>query len=138
MPPETGSGEEGSETEKGLVAAASMTSQMLRPMRPKSPFSSFTEDDVDAPVNVLQELRCFGDARVGHRHDAIDDHSVQGRCHFTAGWSQTPDHLGMVRVLKSWLFGSSRSGEKARWKSRPARRPPASRMGRSTSSVVPG
>ena len=50
-----------------------------------------------------------------------------------------PTTFGVVFVVQSVRPGSTRSGEKARWKSAPASRPlPRSRIGRSTSRVVPG
>ena len=50
-----------------------------------------------------------------------------------------PTTLGVLLVVKSVRPGSTRSGEKARWKSTPAVSPePASRIGASSSRVVPG
>ncbi len=52
--------------------------------------------------------------------------------------SSAPTTLGMVLVLWLLLPGSSRSGEKARNTSSPTLQPPASRIGCTTSRVVPG
>jgi hypothetical protein len=49
-----------------------------------------------------------------------------------------PTTFGMLRVVKVALPGSTRSGEKARKKSRPALRPLSSSFGWTSSSVVPG
>ena len=49
-----------------------------------------------------------------------------------------PTTLGTLCVWNVGLPGSTRSGENARKKSRPARSPPRSSAGRRTSSVVPG
>ena len=49
-----------------------------------------------------------------------------------------PTTLGMVRVENFSLPGSSRSGEKASRKSSGQRKPLFSRMGSTSSSVVPG
>ncbi len=46
--------------------------------------------------------------------------------------------LGVLRVCQRMLPGSTRSGEKHRKKSSPTRSPLSSRMGRTTSRVVPG
>ena len=49
-----------------------------------------------------------------------------------------PTTLGMLRVVNFALPGSTRSGEKARKKSRPTFMPDSWRSGRISSSVVPG
>ena len=49
-----------------------------------------------------------------------------------------PTTFGMLRVVNCALPGSTRSGENARKKSRPAASPFSSSMGWTTSSVVPG
>ncbi len=49
-----------------------------------------------------------------------------------------PTTLGMFKVWKVGLPGSTRSGENARKKSRPTFSPDSSSRGRMTSSVVPG
>ena len=49
-----------------------------------------------------------------------------------------PTTFGTLRVLNVGLPGSTRSGENARKKSTPAVRPPASSIGLTSSSVVPG
>ena len=49
-----------------------------------------------------------------------------------------PMILGVLRVLKRALPGSTRSGEKARKNDSPTLSPPSSSRGRISSSVVPG
>ncbi len=49
-----------------------------------------------------------------------------------------PTTFGVLRRPKVGLPGSMRSGEKARWKSRPTTSPVRDRIGSTTSSVVPG
>ena len=49
-----------------------------------------------------------------------------------------PMTFGVVAVVQSTRPGSTRSGEKARWKSRPARSPERSSTGATSSRVVPG
>jgi len=58
---------------------------------------------------------------------------------FRLASSMPPTTFGIVAVLKSLLFGSSRSGENADMKSFPAfKQLFDSNIGQSTSSVVPG
>jgi len=52
--------------------------------------------------------------------------------------SMPPMTFGVLRIEKSRLPGSTRSGENTRKKSLPHFRPPLSRIGSTTSSVVPG
>ncbi len=85
------------------------------------------QGDVHRPVDVLEDLGGLRHPRRGDRHDLLDGLARR------ASWpgpgrsaSCPPTTFGMVAVSNWALPGSSRSGEKARKKSSPTRRPRAS------------
>ena len=61
----------------GLVAAASMTSQMSIPMRSASDRHLVDQRDVDGAEDVLEQLRELGDLGGGDRHDVVADAPVE-------------------------------------------------------------
>ena len=123
----------------GFVAAASTTSQTSIPIRSQSCASSLTSA-------MFTERKMFSSSFVSSAASGED-----------TGWtvSTTPPYSSAARRVDSSLMpptifgtvfvdhmplpGSTRSGEKARWKSSPAFRPESSsRIGWTTSRVVPG
>ena len=86
------------------------------------------ERDVDRAEDVLEQLRQLG--RLGRRDgvDGVDDAAVElGRARACDASSMPPTTFGTSSSSSRSLPGSTRSGEKARWKSSPASRPESPR-----------
>ena len=124
---------------KGFVAAASTTSQTSIPIRSQSCASSLTSA-------MLTERKMFSRSLVSSAASGEDTRCTSST---TAAYSAAaasvdssvtpPTTFGTFFVVQSSRPGSTRSGENARWKSRPTVRPlPASRTGSTCSRVVPG
>ena len=122
----------------GLVAAASTTSQTSRSIRSQSMASSLTRAMLTLRKMFSSSLviSAASQEETGTRFSMHAPYSSTARC-AQAGVSP-PTILGVVLTVKSVRPGSIRSGDMARLKSRPATSPPASRIGRTTSRVVPG
>jgi hypothetical protein len=123
---------------KGLVFAASTTSQMLTPMRSETCSSSFI-------MAMFTQRKMFSSSLViSAARVEVTGTTVSMQCEYiaTAARRQAgvtpPTTLGVLRVWYTGLPGSTRSGLKARNRSVPTLRPPDSRIGSRTSSVVPG
>ncbi len=122
----------------GLLAAASTTSQMSMPMRSVSIASSFTSA-------MLTERKMFSSSFVSSAASGLDTRTTRSH---TSSYSscarcahasvRPPSTFGVLRSVKSVRPGSTRSGENARWKSRPAASPDSSSSGATRSRVVPG
>ena len=122
----------------GFVLAPSITSQMSMPIRSKIVLSSFTSA-------TFTERKMFSRSFVDSATRELDTGTTRSKaepCRSTAisveAGSTPPTIFGMVLVVKARRPGSSRSGENASQKSCGHRRPLASRIGFTSSSVVPG
>src|SRR5438093_5614571 len=122
----------------GLVLAASTTSQTsissfshIRAISFTSPM--FTARNVFSSSFTISATR--GEFTITTRSIA-DEYSAPARREQSA--VRPPTTFGTLRVVYTPLPGSTRSGENARKKSTPARRPPRSSSGCTSSSVVPG
>jgi hypothetical protein len=122
----------------GLVAAASITSQTSMPIRSHSIASSLTSAMLTLRKMFSSSLVSSATSGLvtGTRvSQATPYRSIARRVHSGV---RPPITFGVVRVVQSTRPGSTRSGENARWKSRPARRPVRSSTGATSSRVVPG
>ena len=121
---------------KGFVLAASITSQTSMPIRSHMSASSFTSP-MFTPERVLEELHHLGHARGADGHDRVHDRAVELRHEPGAVRRDAAHDLGNVLGLVRLVPRVDPLGEKARKKSFPTWRPPAS-IGSTSSSVVPG
>ena len=101
--------------------AISLTSAMLTE---RKMFSSSLESSATSSVETRTTLSqtCSYSATARSPHASVSP----------------PTTFGVVRSVKSVRPGSTRSGEKATWKSRPATSPHSSSIGATCSRVVPG
>ena len=100
---------------KGLVLAASMTSQMSMSMRSHSMQQLVDERDVHAAEDVLEQLGHLGGARRRDRHDCVEEALVERDRDLRALRRDAADDLRRVLASGSTgLPGSTRSGENAR------------------------
>ena len=102
---------------KGLVAAASMTSQMSMPMRRPSMLELVHQGDIHAAEDVFQQLGHLRGPRGADRHDRDRPARRAPRAARPLGGLMPPTTLGICARPNCLLPGSSRSGEKARKKS---------------------
>jgi hypothetical protein len=122
----------------GFVFAASTTSHTSMPMRSHISASSLTMPILTARKVFSSSLTIS--ATVGE----LTGITVSMAAEYSACASaehcgvRPPTTFGTFFVLNFSFPGSTRSGEKARKKSTPAFSPPLSRIGRTTSVVVPG
>ena len=120
------------------MAAASTTSQMSIPIRSQSIASSFTRAMFTERNTFSSSLE--SSAASGPETWTISSHT----CAYSAtarsrhAGVRPPTTFGVVRSVWSVRPGSTRSGENATLKSRPAARPDSSSSGTSRSRVVPG
>jgi hypothetical protein len=96
------------------------------------------ERDVDRAEDVLEELRQLGGRGRGDPHEVVAHKPVERFGTLGARLGEAPEDLRGVAQREVGGTGSTRSGLRARWKSRPAARPDSSRRGRIRSRVVPG
>ena len=95
--------------------------------------------DVDRAEDVLEQLRQLRRLGRGDHQHLVADALVQPRRASARSPSVTPPTtFTVLRSVKSERPGSTRSGENATWKSRPAASPDSSSSGTSRSRVVPG
>ena len=135
---------------KGLVAAASITSQMSMLHAQAEQFEFVDQGDVHAAENIFEQLGHFRGARGADRHDLRDDLRVQSRGSAAARRIDAADDFRNLRqavLLVAGIFALGRKGQEeigrdCSWPFGPAaigqRRPLASRIGSTSSSVVPG
>ena len=122
----------------GFVEAASTTSQMSMPMRSATIASSLTSA-------MLTERKMFSSSLDSSATSGVETGTMWSHTRpYTAAARSVqaavrpPTTFGVVRIVKSVRPGSTRSGEKARLKSSPARSPDSSSSGTRCSRVVPG
>ncbi len=112
-------------------------------------FEFVDQGDIDATVNILQELGHLRRGGRGNRNSSIEDGSVEGRSEPGCRRFEPADHLGNVAAgdcVIAGIFTLGREGDVEAGLAgggmpRMAHRPPGlpdSRMGTRTSSVVPG
>lgn len=121
----------------GLVEAAFTTSHTSISVRSKSSLSSLI-------IAILTQRQMFSSSFDDSATRADETRTTRSTTspYAAAATSRQrgvtpPTIFGMVRLLKSLLGGSSRSGEKARKKSSPDRMSVSMNIGSSSSSVVP-
>ena len=122
----------------GFVFAASTTSQTSMSMRSHMSASSLTRPMLTA-LNVFSSSLTISATRVELTGTIVvmaEPYSALASS--THAGVRPPTTFGTLWVWNVGLPGSTRSGENARKKSRPALRPVASSSGCTTSSVVPG
>ena len=71
------------------------------------------EGNVDAAVDVLEQLGHLRGGGRGDGHGAVEDGAVNGRRQITRDGTASTDHFGDIAASTVSLPGSSRSGEKA-------------------------
>src|SRR5439155_1441306 len=122
----------------GLVFAASITSHTSMSSLLHIIASSFTRPIFTAR-NVFSSSFTISATRVEVTGTTVDTTAAYKAAAASVLAGPTPPTtFGMLRVVNIAFPGSTRSGEKASRKSSSAFRPPASSIGCTTSSVVPG
>ena len=122
----------------GFVAAASITSQMSIPMRSHSTASSFTSAMFTERKMFSSSFDSSAASGAETTSTSSQTRSYSARASSAQSSVSPPTTLTVLRRVKSERPGSTRSGEKATWKSRPAASPDSSSSGTSRSRVVPG
>ena len=96
------------------------------------------QGDVDRPVGVLEDLAGLGDLGAGDRHDLGHDLAVERRGELEASRVEAADDLGDRRRREVGIARVLALGAEGQEEVPAGARPSASRIGRTTSRVVPG
>ena len=102
---------------KGLVSAASSTSQTSMSEAVVDDLELVDEGDVDGAEDVLGELGGLGDAGGGDADGAVDDLIVEGLGEVAGDGVDAADYFGNIRCTERWgCRGLRAQGLKARKK----------------------